>query len=134
MKALILAAGSPHHPDDPAWLLQPLGDRALIDYVVERATTLVAPDHLLVVIEQANSAVAAHFGDRYRYVVQGERRGTGHAVLQAERALAGYEGPLLILYGDTVLLRRSSLLGLVTRHQLKQADMTLLAATTDQML
>ncbi|RIK28375.1 MAG: glucosamine-1-phosphate N-acetyltransferase, partial [Chloroflexi bacterium] len=33
-----------------------------------------------------------------------------------------------------VLLRRSSLLGLVTRHQLKQADMTLLAATTDQML
>lgn len=134
MKALILAAGSRHQPDDLAWLLQPLGDRALIDYVVERATGLVAPGHLFIVVEQTNSAVATHFGGQYRYVVQAEPRGTGHAVLQAEQALAGYDGPLLILYGDTVLLRRSSLLGLATRHQLKQADMTLLTAITDQAL
>lgn len=134
MKALILAAGSQHQPDDPAWLLQPLGDRALIDYVVERATGLVAPGHLFIVVEGVDSAVGAHFGDQYHYVVQSEPRGTGHAVLQAAGALAGYDGPLLILYGDTVLLSRSSLLGLATRHRLKQADITLLTAVTDQPL
>jgi alpha-D-glucose phosphate-specific phosphoglucomutase len=134
MKALILAAGSRHQPDNSSWLLQPLGDRALIDHVVERATGLVAHDQVYLVVEQVDSAVGAHFGGRYHYVVQPEPRGTGHAVLQAQAALAGYDGPLLILYGDTVLLRRSSLLGLMARHRLKQADMTLLTAVTDQPL
>jgi alpha-D-glucose phosphate-specific phosphoglucomutase len=134
MKALILAGGSWRHPDDPAWLVQPLGDRVLIDYVVGRALSLVAPGDLFVIVDQASSAVGEHFGDQYRYVSQTEPRGTGHAVLQAEQALGDYDGPLLILYGDTVLLRRSSLLGLTTRHQLRQADLTLLTAVTDQTL
>ena len=33
--------------------------------------------------------------------LQAEQKGTGHAVQMAEEALAGFDGPVLILYGDT---------------------------------
>ncbi len=36
-------------------------------------------------------------------VVQEERRGTGHALLQAKEKLAGFSGDLLVLYGDAPL-------------------------------
>jgi phosphomannomutase len=66
--------------------------------------------------------------------VQDELRGTGHAVLSTAAALAGYAGDLLILYGDTPLFRPSSILGMLHRHRLKQADTTLFTAVTDQPL
>jgi phosphomannomutase/dTDP-glucose pyrophosphorylase len=134
MKAIILAAGSPHTGAQAGWLLQPLGDRVILDYVLELATTVVAPSEVLIVVEQQASPVAAHLGPTWRYVEQGELCGTGHAVLQTEDALQEYDGPILILYGDTVLLRRSSLRGLVNRHRQKSAALTLLSAKTDQPL
>jgi phosphomannomutase len=53
-------------------------------------------------------------------------------VLQLEPLLAGYSGDLLILYGDTPLFRPTSIRGLLNRHRLRQADLTLLVATVDQ--
>ena len=134
MKAIILAAGSSRMDSTTPWVLQPLGDRPLLDYVVELASQVVKPDDLIVVVDGQDNAITAHLGPDYHYVVQHQQHGTGHAVLQAQTAIIGYDGPLLILYGDTALLRASSVLGLLTRHQLKQAALTLLAATTDQLL
>ena len=134
MKAIILAAGSPRDPTHHTWLLQQLGDQTLIDYVVELAQTLVQPADMLVVVDHMDNPVAAHLGAGHHYVIQTERRGTGHAVLQAQARLDGYTGPVLILYGDTALLWPASLLGLVTRHHLKQATLTLLTALTGQRL
>ncbi len=134
MKALILAAGSAQTADASTWLLQRLGDHALIDYVVTLARSLVAPGDIYIVVEQADHAISAHLGDEFQYVVQHERRGTGHAVLAAAEQIADYAGPLLILYGDTALLHPATLLGLATRHRLTGASLTLLAAVTDQAL
>ena len=44
-----------------------------------------------------------------RIVVQAEQKGTGHAVLQAAPALAGFEGDVVVLYGDTPLIRPETL-------------------------
>jgi alpha-D-glucose phosphate-specific phosphoglucomutase len=134
MKAIILAAGAAHHQDATPWVLRKLGDGHIIDRVLALAGQAVGPIDTLLVIDQPDNAVARYLGANYQYVVQAEPRGTGHAVLQAQRALSHYAGPLLILYGDTPLLRRSSILGLVTRHQVKQADCTLIAAITNQEL
>jgi len=62
--------------------------------------------------------------------VQDEQLGTGHAVLQAQPTLEDYTGSLLILYGDTPLFRRSSILGLINRHRQKQAALSLLTAVS----
>jgi bifunctional UDP-N-acetylglucosamine pyrophosphorylase/glucosamine-1-phosphate N-acetyltransferase len=47
--------------------------------------------------------------------VQAEQKGTGHAVQQAADALAGYDGPVLILYGDTPFVETSTLRRMLDR-------------------
>ncbi|MEZ4864759.1 MAG: NTP transferase domain-containing protein [Caldilineaceae bacterium] len=134
MKAIILAAGSPRDDRTTPWVLQKLGDRAMLDYVVELARQVASADEIVVVVNAEANAIMQHLGPNYHYVVQQELRGTGHAVLQARQALTDYTGALLILYGDTALLRRSSILGLVNRHQQKQAGLTLLSALSTEPL
>jgi phosphomannomutase len=106
----------------------------MLDYVVELAAAIAPPHDVVVIVSAAGSTVAAHLGEAYHYIPQTEPLGTGHAVLQAQECLAAYAGPVLLLYGDTALLRPSSILGLLTRHKLKQGALTLLAATTGQTL
>lgn len=134
MKAIILAAGSQQNTGETPWVLQKLGDRALIDYVVDLARPFVEPADLVVVVHRCDDAVAQHLGNGFHYEEQTDLRGTGHAVLQAKRALGDYNGPVLILYGDTALLSEASILGLVTRHQLKKAGLSLLTARSEQPL
>lgn len=126
MKVIILAAGATTHGGELPWVLQPLGDRVILDYVVDLARHVVSPEQIYVVVESETDPVAAHLGDGYHYVVQPTPQGTGHAVLQAYSHLADHPGELLILYGDTPLFRRSSILGLLNRHRQKQATLTLL--------
>ncbi|MEZ4622585.1 MAG: NTP transferase domain-containing protein [Caldilineaceae bacterium] len=134
MKAIILAAGATPDDNHTPWVLRKLGDKPIIDYVIELARPLVQPSEMVVVIDEMSNAVAQYLGSDYTYVVQSEPQGTGAAVLAAQRALAQYDGPILILYGDTALLQPSSILGLVTRHRLKGAGLTLLTAETHQEL
>ncbi|MEA3334281.1 MAG: NTP transferase domain-containing protein [Chloroflexota bacterium] len=129
MKALILAAGSRSRSEHAPWVLETLGDRPIIEYVVDLALQAVTSDDLIIVIGKEDAAIREHLGDAYQYVVQDEQLGTGHAILQAQPCLEGYTGSLLILYGDTPLFRRSSILGLINRHRQKQAGLSLLTAT-----
>jgi len=69
-------------------------------------------------------------------VEQAEPLGTGDAVLAAREAIAsvlgpGADDPVLVAYADTPLLRSESLLGLLTRHTLTRADLSLLSAVVD---
>ncbi|MCE7984013.1 MAG: glucosamine-1-phosphate N-acetyltransferase [Caldilinea sp. CFX5] len=134
MKAIILAAGSQQNTGAAPWVLQRLGDRALIDYVVDLARPFVEPADLVVIVHRCDDAVAQHLGNHFHYEEQTDLRGTGHAVLQAKRALGDYDGPVLLLYGDTALLSEASILGLVTRHRLKKAGLSLLTAQSEQPL
>lgn len=112
MKVVILAAaqGGLLDTDTPRPLLQ-LGGRAIIDYVLEWAGALAAPEDIIIVVGQRRQDVMEHLGSTYRYVVQQEQLGTGHALQQAGALLADYDGELLVLYGDTPLFRLSSLRG-----------------------
>ena len=126
LKAVILAAGGEAgQPDGRPLVLATLGERVILDYVVDNARQVVQPDDLFVVVSPGEGEIQAHLGSGYRYVVQEERRGTGHAVLQLRSHLRGYKGDLLILYGDTPLFRPGSIRGLLNRHRLRQASLTL---------
>ncbi len=135
LRAVILAAGRETlRPDGRPLVLEPLGERLILDYVVENALQVVRPDALYVVVGAGCHEVQAHLGDRYHYVVQSEPRGTGDAVLCVQPYLEGYTGDLLILYGDTPLFRPGSIRGLLNRHRLRRADLTLLTAVVDRPL
>ncbi|PMY00795.1 sugar phosphate nucleotidyltransferase, partial [Pseudomonas sp. GW460-13] len=47
--------------------------------------------------------------------LQAEQLGTGHAVAQAEAALAGFEGDVLVLYGDVPLVSSATMQAMVAR-------------------
>ncbi len=130
LKVIILAAGAKSIEETPL-LLQKLGDQCILDYVIRNARQLVEPDDIYVVVGYQQEAVKAHLGPHYHYIAQAEPLGTGHAVLQTQAALGAFEGNLLILYGDTPLFRRASIRGLLNRHRLKQAHLTMLTAVTN---
>ena len=141
LKTAILAAGKQASGrsdraavDVESMVLQPLGDCKVIDYVVQNGLQLVSPDDLYIVVGYKREEVQAHLGLDYHYVVQEEQLGTGHAVLQLYPLLKDFCGDLVILYGDTPLFRPTSIRGLLNRHLLRQAHLTLLTAVVDQPL
>ena len=139
LKVVILAAGQEGLSSDGApRALQRLGDRAIIDYVLGWARKFASPADTLLIVGggggEQQEALRQHVGPEYVYCLQEERLGTGHALLQVLPELSDYHGDLLILYGDTPLFRLSSLRGLLLRHRLKGADLTLFSCVSDQRL
>ncbi len=135
VKVIILAAAQGRAPGvSYPRALQKLAGRAIIDYVIEWAQGFAQPEDIFVVVGYQHEEVERHLGPWYRYILQHEPLGTGHAVLQVAPYLKDFDGNLLILYGDTPLFRFSSLKGLLTRHCLKGADLTLFSCITDQDL
>ena len=135
LKAVILAGGRQAIAGDAQpMVMQTLGDRKILDYVVQNALQLVSPDDLYIVVGYGQDEVRAHLGPSYHYVVQPEQLGTAHAVLQLEPLLRDFHGTLLILYGDTPLFRSDSIRGLLNRHRLRGAHLTLLSAVVKRPL
>jgi phosphomannomutase/CTP:molybdopterin cytidylyltransferase MocA len=121
---VVLAAGDPI-------LLESMGDRSVVECVVESACEIVPPEDIWVVIGNLwlvmGDRVRPELGERYRYVVQEQPLGICDAMRRAVAALGPFHGDLLVLYGDKPLLRSTSLRGLLNRHTLRKADATLLA-------
>ncbi len=133
LKVVVLAAGKESASTDvKPILLQKLGERKVVDYVIQNALQLVAPHDLYLVVGYLQEEMRAHLGPDYQYVRQDEQHGTGHAVLQVKPLLKDFHGDLLILYGDTPLFRPDSIRGLLNRHRLRGAHLTLLTAIVDR--
>ncbi|WP_297599007.1 bifunctional UDP-N-acetylglucosamine diphosphorylase/glucosamine-1-phosphate N-acetyltransferase GlmU [uncultured Cetobacterium sp.] len=62
------------------------------------------------------------------YVVQEEQLGTGHAVIQAKEKLNGFDGTVMILCGDTPLLKKETLENLYKFHKSSNATTTILTS------
>ena len=85
--------------------LHTLCGRSLIGHVLAVADALDPAYCVVVLSPEKLGPVRAQFGAGYTYAVQAEQLGTGHAVLQARPALPGPSDDVLVLYGDTPLLR-----------------------------
>jgi bifunctional UDP-N-acetylglucosamine pyrophosphorylase/glucosamine-1-phosphate N-acetyltransferase len=113
---IILAAGQgTRMRSDTHKVLHPIAGRPLLLHLLDRVDALGA-DKCVVVLgkgrEQVEAAIAGRGVD---VAIQSEQKGTGHAVQQAADALAGYEGPLLILYGDTPFVETATLRRMLDR-------------------
>jgi bifunctional UDP-N-acetylglucosamine pyrophosphorylase/glucosamine-1-phosphate N-acetyltransferase len=83
---------------------------------------------ILVVIGYQRDRVRAAFAEaEVEWVVQAEQRGTGHAVLMAAPALEEFAGTLLVVCGDTPLLRAPALHDLLVQHEASGAAVTVLS-------
>ncbi|MBM4358832.1 MAG: bifunctional UDP-N-acetylglucosamine diphosphorylase/glucosamine-1-phosphate N-acetyltransferase GlmU [Deltaproteobacteria bacterium] len=111
--AILLAAGQgTRMKSNLAKVLHPICGRPMLDFVVDAALAAGCDDAVVVVGHQ-REAVTAHlaerFGARVRVAVQPEQRGTGHAVQCALPGLTDDCHAVLVLCGDTPLLRAEDL-------------------------
>lgn len=112
--ALILAAGrGTRMRSQLPKVLHPLCGRPMLLWGVEAAQA--AGCEVVVVVGHGADAVRAALPPGVRTAVQAEQHGTGHAVQCAQDELGG-EGPLLVLAGDTPLLRPQTLRALLEGH------------------
>ncbi|WP_353708517.1 NTP transferase domain-containing protein [Cellulosimicrobium sp. ES-005] len=132
--AVVLAAG--HDAASRDLLSQPLGSATVVELAVANVRRVVDASRIVVVVAPDDPTVRELLGEDVVYVEQEAPLGTGDAVLAARGAVAsvlglGVDEPVLVAYADTPLLRSESLLGLLTRHTLTGADLTLLSAVVD---
>ncbi|WP_132907570.1 bifunctional UDP-N-acetylglucosamine diphosphorylase/glucosamine-1-phosphate N-acetyltransferase GlmU [Sphingomonas sp. BK235] len=113
---VVLAAGKgTRMKSDLHKVLHPVAGRPMLLHLLASAATL-APERTVVVVgagrEQVEAAVAP-LGAATAH--QAEQLGTGHAVRQAEAALAGFAGDVLILYGDVPLVSAATMRAMLDR-------------------
>ncbi|MBB5984901.1 bifunctional N-acetylglucosamine-1-phosphate-uridyltransferase/glucosamine-1-phosphate-acetyltransferase GlmU-like protein [Sphingobium sp. B1D3A] len=116
LAVIILAAGQGTRMKSRVHkVLHPVAGRPMLLHLLASAGEL-APARQVVVVgagrEQVERAVA---GKGVDMAVQAQQLGTGHAVAQAKEALAGFEGDVLILYGDVPLVRAETMQAMVRR-------------------
>jgi bifunctional UDP-N-acetylglucosamine pyrophosphorylase/glucosamine-1-phosphate N-acetyltransferase len=93
---------------------------------VARAAKALRPTRTVAVIGfQGDQVRSALTGLCDAFAVQADQRGTGHAVLQAARALRGARGPWLIVNGDLPSLEPATLRALVALHRKSKAALAL---------
>ena len=135
---IVLAAGEgTRMKSSTPKVLHEVCGRTMLGHALAAAREL-RPRQLVVVVGEADGPVArylAEYAPDVRAIVQGPRRGTGHAVRVAAAALEGpvadgseLDGTVVVTYGDTPLLRGATLGGLVAAHEASGAAVTALVA------
>ena len=122
---IVLAAGQGTRMNsDLPKMLQPLGAAPLLAHALSAATS-VDPSRVIVVAGHEAALIAkavAQFSPEAEVVLQEPQLGTGHAVAQALPALAGFEGRVLVVFGDTPFIRPETLRAMLE----KAADLVVL--------
>jgi bifunctional UDP-N-acetylglucosamine pyrophosphorylase / glucosamine-1-phosphate N-acetyltransferase len=129
--AIILAAGKGKRmASDLPKVLVPVCGRPMIRYVIDAARAAGVARVVVVVGyrgELVRQELAAEPG--IAFVEQREQLGTGHAVMMCREELAGHQGPVVILAGDSPLVQVSSLRALLQEFAAKEPGCLLGTAT-----
>ena len=114
--AIVLAAGKgTRMKSDLHKVLHPVAGRPMLEHLLAAVDSLEAARTVVVVgagREQVEPLVSRHGGE---VVVQDPQLGTAHAVRQAEASLAGFDGDVLILYGDAPLVEAATMRRMLER-------------------
>jgi bifunctional UDP-N-acetylglucosamine pyrophosphorylase/glucosamine-1-phosphate N-acetyltransferase len=128
--AVILSAGKgTRMKSGLAKVLHPAAGRPMAAWPVDAARGAGATPIVMVIGHQAE-AVADYFhtAPDVCTALQEQQLGTGHAVACSRDVLAGFNGTVLILCGDTPLLRVETLTTLIRFHRSNHAAVTVLTA------
>jgi bifunctional UDP-N-acetylglucosamine pyrophosphorylase/glucosamine-1-phosphate N-acetyltransferase len=115
LAVIILAAGKgTRMKSDLHKVLHPIAGRPMVEHLLASAAEL-APERQVIIAGHGREQLVAALGENAQIVVQEPQLGTGHAVLQAESALAGFPGDVLILYGDVPFVRPETMRAMLDR-------------------
>ncbi len=109
-------------------VLHEVGGKPILAHVISTAAKVVPSKDVFVIVGHEADRVRAAVGESgVRFVVQAEQRGTGHALMVAQEALAPYD-QVIVLSGDAPLITVETIQKLSAFHAAHKAAMTLLSA------
>jgi bifunctional UDP-N-acetylglucosamine pyrophosphorylase / glucosamine-1-phosphate N-acetyltransferase len=95
-------------------VLHKIAGRPMIDHLLASAAEL-SPERQVVVVGSERAQLEQALAGQAMIAVQEPQHGTGHSVQQAEAALAGFSGDVLILYGDVPFVRAETMRAMLDR-------------------
>ncbi|MBW2316401.1 MAG: bifunctional UDP-N-acetylglucosamine diphosphorylase/glucosamine-1-phosphate N-acetyltransferase GlmU [Deltaproteobacteria bacterium] len=128
VSVVILAAGQgTRMKSNRSKVLHEICGQPMLGFPLALAREL-SPREPVVVVGRDAEEVERAFAGEARFVLQAEQNGTGHAVLAAQEALADARDGILVLYGDTPLLRLESLRRMAEIYRAEKADLVMLTS------
>ncbi|GLI56532.1 bifunctional protein GlmU [Propionigenium maris DSM 9537] len=127
LKTLILAAGKgTRMKSELPKVLHKVNGIPMVKKIMNILESLKSEENILI-LGHKKELVTETLGD-VKYVVQEEQLGTGHAIMMAEDVLKDYDGDVMVVCGDTPLLREETLDKLWEKHRESGAATTVLTS------
>jgi bifunctional UDP-N-acetylglucosamine pyrophosphorylase/glucosamine-1-phosphate N-acetyltransferase len=115
---VILAAGKGKRmQSEKPKVLSLLHGRPLIQHLLDHVKESGVTTNPVIVVGVGREEVMQEIGDGYRYAVQEEQLGTGHAVACAKPLLKDSAKNIFILYGDMPYIGAQTIKKIVTEHE-----------------
>jgi bifunctional UDP-N-acetylglucosamine pyrophosphorylase / glucosamine-1-phosphate N-acetyltransferase len=128
LAAIILAAGQgTRMKSDLHKVLHPIAARPMLMHLMASVDAL-HPTKKVVVVGSGKEQLEAALAGSAELAVQEPQFGTGHAVQQAQNALAGFDGDVLILYGDVPFVPTAAMQAMVARLNAPDAPVVVVLA------
>ena len=109
-------------------VLHKVAGKELISHVIDCLNGAVKMQKLVVVVGSGSDLVIEHL-KKYNaeYVFQKERLGSAHALLQAKNKLKNLDGNLIVMCGDTPLVKSKTIKDLLKYHTKNKNNATVLS-------
>lgn len=128
LKTLILAAGKgTRMKSNIPKIIHKVNGMPMISKIINVLNNL-NPEENILILGYKKEDVLKVIGEDSSYVLQNEQLGTGHAVMQAKEKLKDYDGDVMVLCGDTPLLKSETLKALFDFHKSTNATTTILTS------
>ena len=128
---IVLAAGQgTRMRSDTHKVLHPIAGKAMLMHLLDTVDALGAKQRVVVVGKGRDQVEEALNGRGVEVAHQAEQKGTAHAVQQAEQVLTGFEGNILILYGDTPFVAAPTLTAMLGRLDGRDAPAIVVLASS----
>jgi bifunctional UDP-N-acetylglucosamine pyrophosphorylase/glucosamine-1-phosphate N-acetyltransferase len=115
-------------------MLHPLAGKPVAQYALDTALAVGAKETVFVIGKDGDE-IRHVLGERQvACVYQAERKGTGHATMQARSHLQGRSDLVLVYYGDMPLLKAESLAKLVENQKQGRTAITMLTLISDDSM
>ncbi|MDP3980213.1 MAG: sugar phosphate nucleotidyltransferase [Chlamydiota bacterium] len=129
--AIILAAGkgtrlNDGQPSAIPKVMHKICDQPMLAYTLKHLENISLNDIIIVVGYKAEM-IKDHFGDKYKYALQAEQKGTGHAVICAQDQVNKGSKYILVIQGDdSAFYQPWTLVDLINTHVEHEAKVSLL--------
>ena len=133
IKAVVLAAGKgtrlQENGEDAPKVMRQVCGKPMLWYVLD-ALKFIAKSDVILVVGYKKEVITDSFAG-YTFTEQTEQLGTGHAVMAAQTELIGYNGAVLVCYGDMPLIKQDTYESLLHTHFEQDNDCTILTGVSD---